>query len=38
MRVILYRRKEPNVQLYDYECYAFDYEKYYPYPEMRTAQ
>jgi hypothetical protein len=38
MRVILYRRKEPNVQLYDYECYAFDYEKYYPYPEMRTPQ
>jgi hypothetical protein len=38
MRVILYRRKEPNAQLYDYECYAFDYEKYYPYPEMRTPQ
>ena len=38
MRVILYRRKEANAQLYDYECYAFDYEKYYPYPEMRNPQ
>ncbi len=38
MRVILYRRKEQNAQLYDYECYAFDYEKYYPYPEMRNPQ
>jgi len=24
MRMILYRRKEPNVQLLEYECYAFD--------------
>ena len=24
MSMILYRRKEPNVQLLDYECYAFD--------------
>jgi hypothetical protein len=38
MRVILYRRKEPSAQLYDYECYAFDYEKLYPYPQMRTPQ
>jgi hypothetical protein len=22
--MILYRRKEPNVQLLEYECYAFD--------------
>jgi len=38
MRVILYRRKEQNAQLYDYECYAFDYERYYPYPQMRSPQ
>ena len=38
MRVILYRRREANAQLYDYECYAFDYEKYYPYPQMRNPQ
>jgi hypothetical protein len=24
MRMILYRRKEPNAQLLEYECYAFD--------------
>ncbi len=28
--VILYRRVEPNVQLLDYECYIFDYERFYP--------
>ena len=28
--VILYRHKEKNFQLLDYEGYAFDYEKYYP--------
>jgi hypothetical protein len=38
MSVILYRRREQNAQLYDYECYAFDYEKYYPYPQMRSPQ
>lgn len=27
---VLYRRKEKNVQLLEYECYAFDLEKYYP--------
>ena len=27
MRMILYRRKEPNVQLFDYQCYAFDHDK-----------
>ena len=32
MRMVLYRRKEPNVQLLDYDCYAFEWEKYYPYP------
>jgi len=30
IHLILYRRKEKNVQLLDYVCYAFDYEKYYP--------
>jgi len=28
--VILYRHKEKNFQLLDYEGYAFDFEKYYP--------
>lgn len=30
IEVLLYRRKEPQVQLLEYECYLFDYEKYYP--------
>ena len=30
LRVMLYRRIEPGVQLLDHECYIFDYEKYYP--------
>jgi hypothetical protein len=30
----LYRRKESNMQLLEYECYAFDWEKYYPYPGL----
>jgi hypothetical protein len=34
MRMMLYRRKEPNVQLLDYDCYAFEWEKYYPYPGL----
>ena len=38
MSMVLYRRRERNVQLFDYECYGFDFEKYYPYPEMRTPQ
>jgi hypothetical protein len=38
MSMILYRRREKNVQLFDYECYGFDWEKYYPYPEMRAPQ
>ena len=25
MRMILYRRKEPDLQLFDYQCYAFDH-------------
>jgi len=28
--MILYRRKEKNVQLFEYECYGFEFEKYYP--------
>jgi len=34
MRMLLYRRREPNVQLLDYDCYAFEWEKYYPYPGL----
>jgi len=32
MRMTLYRRTEPNFQLLDYDCYAFEWEQYYPYP------
>ena len=32
MHMILYRHTEPNFQLLDYDCYAFEWEKYYPYP------
>jgi hypothetical protein len=28
--VVIYRHKEKNFQLLDYEGYAFDLEKYYP--------
>jgi hypothetical protein len=34
MSMILYRHTEKNFQLLDYECYGFDYEKLYPYPEL----
>ena len=27
MSMLLYRRKEPNAQVFDYECYAFDHDK-----------
>jgi len=30
MSTVLYRRTDKNFQLLDYECYGFDYEKYYP--------
>jgi hypothetical protein len=33
MSMILYRHKEKNFGLYEYECYGFDFEKLYPYPE-----
>ena len=36
MSMILYRHRERTFQLLDYECYGFDVEKYYPYPELNT--
>ena len=30
--MVLYRHREKNFQLLEYECYAFEAEKYYPYP------
>jgi hypothetical protein len=33
MNMILYRRREPNVQLLDYDCYAFDNEFHPPLPK-----
>ena len=38
MNMILYRHKEKNFQLYEYECYGFDYEKLYPYPDLGAAR
>jgi len=38
MSMILYRHKEKNFQLLDYECYGFDFEKLYPFPEVSTAK
>jgi hypothetical protein len=32
MRLVLYRRTEPAMQLLDYDCYTFDWQPYYPYP------
>ena len=34
MRMTLYRRTEPNFQLLEYDCYAFEWEQYYPYPGL----
>jgi hypothetical protein len=34
MSMILYRHREKNFQLLEYECFAFELEKYYPYPEL----
>jgi len=34
MSMILYRHRERNFQLLEYECYGFDSEKFYPYPEL----
>ena len=30
IETVLYRRKEKNVQLLEYECYSFPYEQFYP--------
>ncbi len=30
IELLLYRRKEPQLQLLENECYAFDFEKFYP--------
>jgi hypothetical protein len=30
VKLVLYRRTEPGMQLLENDCYAFDYEKYYP--------
>jgi len=38
MSMILYRHKEKLFQLFDYECYAFDLQHLYPYPEMRVPR
>ena len=38
MSMILYRHKEKVFQLYDYECYGFNYQHLYPYPEMRVPR
>ena len=38
MSMILYRHKEKLMQLFDYECYAFDVQHLYPYPEMRVPR
>ena len=27
MKMVLYRRKEPDIQLLDYQCYAFEHDK-----------
>jgi len=34
MNMVLYRHREKNFQLLEYECYSFDVEKIYPYPEL----
>jgi hypothetical protein len=36
MSMILYRHREKNFQLLEYECYAFALEKLYPYPELNN--
>jgi hypothetical protein len=33
MSMILYRHREKNIRLLEYECYGFDFERLYPYPE-----
>lgn len=36
MRMVLNRHKEKNFQLLSYDCYAFQLEEYYPYPDLAT--
>src|SRR5437867_2654555 len=38
MSMVLYRHKEKNFQLLDYECYGFDFDKLYPYPEIGASK
>ena len=38
MSMVLYRHKEKQFQLFDYECYAFDVQNLYPYPELRVPK
>ena len=38
MNMVLYRHKEKNFQLYEYECYGFDFENIYPYPDLGAAR
>jgi len=37
MRMLLYRRTEPNFQLLEFDCYAFRWEQYYPYPSLNEG-
>jgi hypothetical protein len=32
MRMVLYRKVEPDARLLEHECYSYDAEKFYPYP------
>jgi hypothetical protein len=34
MNMLLYRHREKNFRLLEYECYGFDFEKLYPYPDI----
>ena len=34
MSMVLYRHKEKNFQLLDYECYSFDFQNLYPFPDI----
>jgi hypothetical protein len=38
MNLILYRRKEPNFRILEYECYGFEFEDLYPYPKANAGQ
>ena len=35
MSMILYRHREKNFQLLEYECFGFDFESLYPFPDLR---